>query len=139
MNKPIHLRGFTLIELMIAIAVIGILAAVAYPSYVDSIRKSRRSDGQSALMEAAQKLEAHRARNATYTATLSDAKISATSPEGHYTIAIVGCPIASCYTLTATPVGDQAEDTVQGYRLYSTGKKEVSSDGSTWSDGWIPH
>ena len=124
---------------MIAVAVLGILAAVAYPSYVDSVRKSRRSDAQASLMEAAQKLEAHRARHATYTVALADAKISATSPEGHYTITIAGCPISSCYSLTATPTGAQAEDSVQGFRLDSTGKKELSQDGSSWSDGWVAH
>jgi type IV pilus assembly protein PilE len=138
-NKPIRLSGFNLIELMIAVAVVGILGAIAYPSYVDSVRKSRRSDAQASLMEAAQKLEAHRARHATYTLTLADAKISATSPEGYYTIAVAGCPISSCYTLTATPTGTQAEDRVKGFRLDSTGKKELSQDGSEWTDGWVAH
>ena len=48
-------RGFSLIELMIAVAVVGILAAIAYPSYQDYIRKSRRSAAQSVLLEVAQK------------------------------------------------------------------------------------
>jgi type IV pilus assembly protein PilE len=57
-------KGFTLIEVMIVVALIGILAALAYPSFVDSIRKARRGDAQQGLMEAAQKLETFYARNA---------------------------------------------------------------------------
>jgi prepilin-type N-terminal cleavage/methylation domain-containing protein len=55
-NKVLQ-KGFTLIELMIAVVVIAILAAIAYPSYQDSVRKSRRADAKSALMEHAQFME----------------------------------------------------------------------------------
>ncbi len=58
--------GFTLIELMIAVMIIGILAAVAYPSYQDSINKSRRAEGKSALLKAAQVLERWYTDNNTY-------------------------------------------------------------------------
>ena len=50
-------RGFTLIELMIAVAILGIIAAIAYPSYLDQVRKSKRSDAQSALLQAANRQE----------------------------------------------------------------------------------
>ncbi len=50
-------RGFTLIELMIVVAVIAILAAIAYPSYQDSVRKSRRADAKAALLDLAQFME----------------------------------------------------------------------------------
>ena len=58
--------GFTLIELMITVAVVGILAAIAYPSYMDSVRKSRRSEAIDALSAIALAQEKWRANNTTY-------------------------------------------------------------------------
>lgn len=58
--------GFTLIELMITVAVIGILAAIAFPSYQDSIRKSSRADGKNALTQAAANMERYYTENNTY-------------------------------------------------------------------------
>ena len=62
--------GFTLIELMITVAVVGILAAIAYPSYQDSIRKSRRADAKSALLDAAHRQERFFTENNQYTNVL---------------------------------------------------------------------
>ncbi len=130
-------RGFTLIELMIVVAVVGILAAIAYPSYTDSIRKARRSDGKAALMNAAQRMEVYYARNAAYTgATLANTNIPATSEEGYFNISI-NVPNASSYTLQATAAGDQANDDIKGFQLTSTGAKTHTEDGSDWTTaGW---
>ena len=60
--------GFTLIELMITVAIIGVLGAIAYPSYQDSVRKSRRAEGRTAMMEVLQQQERYMTQNNTYLA-----------------------------------------------------------------------
>lgn len=59
-------RGFTLIELMVVVAVIGILASIAYPSYQEYVRKSRRAEGRTALLELLQQQERYMTQNNTY-------------------------------------------------------------------------
>ncbi len=63
MNKPASPKGFTLIELMIVVAIIGILATIAYPSYQDQVRKSRRASAMIAVEEVAQAQERNRSLN----------------------------------------------------------------------------
>jgi type IV pilus assembly protein PilE len=110
--------GFTLMELMITVAVVAILAIIAYPTYMDTVRKSRRSDAKTALSDAASRLEQYYMDNKTYTQTVTALGYSASpapSPEGYYNVSVVdptaGCPIATCYALKADPQGAQASDT----------------------------
>ena len=81
-------NGFTLIELMIVVAIVGILAAIAYPSYQDSVLKSRRADGQSELLRIQGLMERYYYEEGSYTDELSDLTALATdiidSPERHY-------------------------------------------------------
>lgn len=105
-------RGFTLIELMIAVAVVAILAAVAVPSYMESVRKSRRSDATTSLAKIQLAQETYRLNNATYAATPGALGLGTTSTEGYYTLAISGNS-ATAYTATATAASgkSQASDT----------------------------
>ncbi|MES9968641.1 MAG: type IV pilin protein [Candidatus Thiodiazotropha sp.] len=133
-------RGFTLIELMIAIAIIGLLASFVIPSYMESVRRGHRTDGMDALTAAAQKMEVVKARTGSYPATLAATNISATSVEEYYgnmTIAAptAACPLASCYMLQIDGQNGQEDGSVTAYRLHSTGRKEQLR-GATWEDGW---
>lgn len=104
MRKHYH-SGFTLIELMIVVAIIGILAAIAYPAYQDQMRKSRRSDAHAALTQAAALQERIYMDTNQYSSDIDDIGGN-TSPEGYYTISVTnpGCTTNySCFTLTATP------------------------------------
>jgi type IV pilus assembly protein PilE len=132
--------GFTLIELMIAVAVIGILAAVAYPAYTDSVKKGRRSDAKIALTNAAQALERfYNENNSTYNATGSAAGtlFPTTSQGGYYTIGYAsGSPTTSAYTLTATPTGSQANDKCGIFTLNNLGVQGVSGGSLNAANCW---
>lgn len=110
-------RGFTLIELMIAVAVVGILAAIAYPSYQQYVERTRRGDAIASLMSLAQAQERHMARCGEYAESITAdptcvdeglGRATTISEEGFYTLVLNAS--AASYTLTATPTGAQAND-----------------------------
>ena len=104
-------RGFTLIELLIAVVVLGIVVAVALPSFLDSIRKSRRSEAMSALSALQQAQERYRSNNPAYASAIATVNItSPTSPAGYYTLSI-DSSTATSYVITANGTGSsQASD-----------------------------
>lgn len=102
-------RGFTLIEIMIAVVIVAILAAIALPSFLDSVRKGRRSEAFAALSALQQAQERWRGNNANYGAMANLPTIAATTPNGYYAISITGND-ATGYTATATGQGGQASD-----------------------------
>ena len=109
-------NGFTLIELMITVAIVAILAGVAYPSFLDQIRKGRRSDAIDVIARVQQAQERWRANNPQYT-TLANVGFSSASPSGYYTIAstaAAGAAAASGYTVTATAVSGKSQTSDSG-------------------------
>lgn len=132
--KHRHL-GFTLIELMITIAIIGILVAVALPSYQDQVIKTRRADGKAKLTDVAQQLERCFSQNGVYTGCTGHANgASVDSEEEFYSVGIAST--ASTYDLTATPQAPQTADTkCANLTLDQTGAKDISGTG-TIADCW---
>ena len=134
-------RGFTLIELMITVAVIAILAAIAYPSYQDSIRKSRRTDGKNALTQAVANMERYYTEKNTYATAAICGTTPAicpgsctggicTSTEGNYTITFFVVPTATTFSLKAQPLGAQAVDGMLYIDQSNLKQQDINNNGT---------
>ena len=104
------MRGVTLLELMIVVLIVGVLAGIGYPAYIDYVDRARRSDGKALLMDAAARMERYYFDRNRYTTSLAEIGYGAgtvLSAEQNYTLAApAACAdgtIATCYVLTATP------------------------------------
>ncbi len=135
-------KGFTLIELIIVVAIIGVLAAIAYPSYQDSVRKSRRADARAVLLEAAQFMERRYTENLTAgyagvdQAALDGAGLGSAPKEGTAYYDIQLASTQTTFTLSADPAGTpQASDTCGILTLTNAGVKGQAS-GKTVDECW---
>ncbi|HSV54221.1 MAG TPA: type IV pilin protein [Burkholderiaceae bacterium] len=119
--------GFTLIELMVAVAVIGILAAIAYPSYQDQIRKSRRAEAQSTLMSIAGRQQQFLLDTRSYADSVATLNLNVpTSVSPHYTVTITVSAATStlpAFTATAAPIGRQVSDKCATLTVTHSGAK----------------
>lgn len=106
-------RGFTLIELMITVVVVGILAVIAVPGYQDYVRKARRADGKAALLRIQLQQEKWRAGHTTYSNDLASIGVGTSSTDGYYTLSLSGAN-ESGYTATATAGTKQSGDKASG-------------------------
>jgi type IV pilus assembly protein PilE len=139
-------RGFTLIELVITIAILGILAAIVIPSYSAQMRKTRRGDAITTLLEISQELERCRSDNNAYTVAAGCTNFNNTaSDQGFYTITTV--QNAMDFLLTAEPVAGSPQakdDQCARYTLDQTGLKKshpksggaIDTDTDTRNDCW---
>ncbi|HEY0974442.1 MAG TPA: type IV pilin protein [Solimonas sp.] len=146
-------HGFTLIELMIVVVVIGVLAAIAYPSYMESVRKSRRADAQAALVGLAAAMERHmvtnngsylgttasNAQNAAPVSTLYASQVPLEGGKATYNLRVLTVT-ATNYTLAAvlSATGAQKGDKCGDLRLNARGQQTIANNksGVTVADCW---
>ena len=142
--------GFTLIELMITVAIVGILASIAYPAYTSSILKGKRAEGRAAVTELMQQQERYMTQNNTYlaftsvqdgTTTPANVPFKAfsgdTLSQSNYSMSAQQCPgagaalldLRECVRLVATP--NMTDLQGANLRMTSTGTKDCT--GTAWS------
>ena len=137
-------RGFTLIEVMITVAIVGILAAVAYPSYLEHVAKGRRTEAKAILLQANQWMERFYAENYRYDqntaavavtdAALFAGRFSQSPPSGGaaYTIGLTNLA-AQTYRVRATRTGSMTTDACGDFVVTHTGAKGILNFGTRFA------
>ena len=141
MSSRFYAQGFTLVEILVALAIVGLLAAIALPAYQDSQLRAGRADGKNALMQVASDQERFYSNNFAYSAmAVPLATVPATtllSRDGNYSVTVAACAggtISTCFVATAVPQGNQTEDDCGNLTINSQGVRAAS--GGTVADCW---
>ena len=134
MTQPQAPKGFTLIEMLIALACVALLASLAWPSYQSLIMRSQRAQARASLLQAAHWLERAASANGSYPLT-ADVPASVLQIDGqHYKMIVTSS--AQSYTLSATPLGTQAADTCGTLTLNHLGLRSVQGASQTAAQCW---
>lgn len=132
--RKINQVGYTLIELVVVIAIIGIISSVAVPSYLDYIVRTNRADAKDELTKVIYELERFNTRNRSYTTNLADLGFTPTAgsiptKKGLYRVSVAACGaaasevIARCAIATATPVAGRGQEGDGNLTLDTRGRK----------------
>ena len=136
--RPRRAAGFTLIELMVTVAIVAILASIALPSYTNQVRKSRRGDAKIGLLDMAARQERFNTTNFRYTTSLAELGYGGTgtnttvlvpsSTTAYYELSITLQNGTSSFTLKATPRNDQRNDGCQSFTLTDLGVQALADN-----------
>jgi type IV pilus assembly protein PilE len=135
--------GFTLVEVIVVMAIIGILTAIAVPSYSEYVRRSQRAEARTILLEAAQFMQRFYSANDRYDQARSGAAVALpaslqrvpTSGAARYTISLSAVS-TTAYTLQAQPAGSMTADKCGTFTLTSVGRRDVVDATAPSSDCW---
>ena len=134
-------RGMTLIELIIVVAILGIIAAIGYPSYLEHVKKTRRAEGMGELLELADRMERHYSDIGSYDQNngsdmTADVIYHTTTAGGYYALSIAAGTDNVQFTASATPTskGQQNTDKCGTFTIKSLGTKSVSGGSLTTDD-----
>lgn len=127
-RNPNRSRGFTLVELVVVVAMVAILAAIALPAYNEQVRTSRRAAAQAVLTETAQCLERFNTSNGTYVG--ADARCSPAATDTY--AFLVDIQNRNAFVLTANPTGGQSTDRCGSLGLNQAGQKTHSTGTECW-------